>query len=574
MAGISFLLLILQYRHDYMKKLLLMPLLLILASCSNVPEGTALFWGSTNVSYNQNEKPAVIDGEAFMYPAWKGEKIAAEAVLWTETDITDATVSVGCVRNGLKCIPSDNIEISFAKYVMSDGFQEGYGQCGFRNKADFDSLLVADMLGDPFMEKIDGKSCQPIWLSIKVPHDAAPGTYKGSVKLVSAEGTQKLPFSFEVVDRILPEPSEWKYHLDLWQNPYSVARYHGVEPWSEEHFRYMEPVMKILAEAGQKVITTTILDRPWNGQTEDAFGSMVTKTLKADGSWEYGYEVFDKWVEFMMGLGIDRQINCYSMIPWHLEFDYIDEADGKMKTIKADPTSGEYRSYWSSFISDFADHLREKGWYEKTVIAMDERPEDQMKAALEVIHSVQPDFKVSLAGNWHESLESNLYDYCIAFRQDYPEGILEKRKNEGKVSTVYTCCAERYPNTFMASPHAEAVWIPWYVLSKGYDGYLRWAYNSWTADPVSDARFRAWPAGDCYMVYPDGRSSIRMEKLIEGIQDYEKALIIIERWENEGNMDRLSAIEECLSVFTYENLTENGAEEAVLKAKTEVLHAY
>ena len=209
-----------------------------------------------------------------------------------------------------------------------------------------------------------------------------------------------------------------------------------------------------------------------------------------------------------------------------------------------------------------------------TVIAMDERPEDQMKAALEVIHSVQPDFKVSLAGNWHESLESNLYDYCIAFRQDYPEGILEKRKNEGKVSTVYTCCAERYPNTFMASPHAEAVWIPWYVLSKGYDGYLRWAYNSWTADPVSDARFRAWPAGDCYMVYPDGRSSIRMEKLIEGIQDYEKALIIIERWENEGNMDRLSAIEECLSVFTYENLTENGAEEAVLKAKTEVLHAY
>lgn len=557
-----------------MKKLFLLPLLLIFAACGNSLKDTSLFWGSTNESYNQNEKPETTGSGAFLHPAWKGEKIAAEAVVWTEMNITDAEVSVSCVRNGLKCIPAENIEVSFAKYVMSDGFQDGYVQCGFRNKEDFDSLLVADMLGDSYMTDIDKNTCQPVWLSIKVPHNAVPGTYKGKVKLKSAEGTLKLPFSFEVVDMTLPEPSEWEYHLDLWQNPYSVARYHGVKPWSEEHFRYMEPVMKILAEAGQKVITTTILDKPWNGQTEDAFGSMVTKTLKSDGTWEYGYEAFDRWVQFMMDLGIDRQISCYSMIPWHLEFDYYDETLGQMCTMKAAPSSKEYKTYWGHFISDFADHLREKGWYEKTVIAMDERPEDQMKAALEVIHSVQPDLKVSLAGNWHESLESHLYDYCIAFRQDYPEGILEKRKEEGKISTVYTCCAERYPNTFMASPHAEAVWIPWYVLAKGYDGYLRWSYNSWTADPVADARFRAWPAGDCYIVYPEGRSSIRMEKVIEGIQDYEKARILIEKWKNEGNQARLSALEESLKAFTYENLSENGAEEAVLKAKTEVLHAY
>ena len=557
-----------------MKKLLLLPLLLIFAACGNSLKDTSLFWGSTNESYNQNEKPETTGSGAFLHPAWKGEKIAAEAVVWTEMNITDAELSVSCVRNGLKSIPAENIEVSFAKYVMSDGFQDGYVQCGFRNKEDFDSLLVADMLGDSYMTDIDKNTCQPVWLSIKVPHNAVPGTYKGKVKLTSVEGTLKLPFSFEVVDMTLPEPSEWEYHLDLWQNPYSVARYHGVKPWSEEHFRYMEPVMKIMAEAGQKVITTTILDKPWNGQTEDAFGSMVTKTLKSDGTWEYGYEAFDRWVQFMMDLGIDRQISCYSMIPWHLEFDYYDEALGQMCTMMAAPSSKEYKTYWGHFISDFADHLREKGWYEKTVIAMDERPEDQMKAALEVIHSVQPDFKVSLAGNWHESLESHLYDYCIAFRQDYPEGILEKRKEEGKISTVYTCCAERYPNTFMASPHAEAVWIPWYVLAKGYDGYLRWSYNSWTADPVADARFRAWPAGDCYIVYPEGRSSIRMEKIIEGIQDYEKARILIEKWKNEGNQARLSALEESLKAFTYENLSENGAEEAVLKAKTEVLHAY
>ena len=309
------------------------------------------------------------------------------------------------------------------------------------------------------------------------------------------------------------------------------------------------------------------MDRPWNGQTEDAFGSMVTKTLRTDGSWEYGYEAFDRWVEFMMELGIDRQISCYTMIPWNLEFDYFDEAQGCMTVVKAEPTGNEYRNYWGRFLSNFADHLREKGWYEKTVIAMDERSEDAMKAALELIRSVQPDFKVSLAGNWHESLEPELYDYCIAFRQEYPEGIVAKRQAEGKVTTVYTCCAERYPNTFMVSPHAEAVWIPWHVLSKGYDGYLRWAYNSWTADPVADARFRAWPAGDCFIVYPDGRSSIRMEKFIEGIQDYEKARILMEGWAEEGMQEKIGKLNEILSSFTYEEITDKGPEEAVHKAK-------
>lgn len=542
--------------------------LMLLASCSTRIETAQFSWGDTDVHYAMEEWPDALAEKAFTYPAWRGEKIAAEAVLWSETELSNLKVKASRLHNGLNCIPVENVNVQFVRYVMSDVLQDGYGQCGFRNKADYDSLYVADMIDQPVLDTLKAGSCQPVWFSVKVPADAKPGIYKGKVALTSDQGKLELPVEFEVLDMTLPEPSDWKFHLDLWQNPYSVARYHGVELWSEDHFKYMEPVMKILADAGQKVITTTILDRPWNGQTEDAFGSMVTKILKADGSWEYGYEAFDKWAEFMMGLGIDRQISCYSLIPWHLEFDYFDEALGEMKTMKAEPTSNEYKNYWGRFISDFADHLRAKGWYEKTVIAMDERPEDSMKAALELIRSVQPDFKVSLAGNWHDSLERELYDYCIAFRQEYPEGVAQKRQSEGRVTTVYTCCSERYPNTFVVSPHAEAVWIPWYVLSKGYDGYLRWAYNSWTADPVADARFRAWPAGDCYIVYPDGRSSIRMEKFIEGIQDYEKARILMTRWAEEGNQEKLDALNEALRSFTYEEITLNGPEEAIRNAKS------
>ncbi len=508
------------------------------------------------------------DASVFAYPIWKGEKTGAIASISSNDDLKNVRVKVSGFRSGNSSIPASAAQVFFIREVMADTFQEGYGQCGNRRKEDFDSLLVADMLDPAPSVDIPSGHNQQIWMSIRIPSDTEPGTYSGKMTLISDKGRKNIPVEFKVAPYTLPEPSEWAFHLDLWQNPYAVARYHGVEPWSSEHFRHMEPVMKILADAGQKVITATILDRPWNGQTEDPFGSMVTKTLRKDGTWKYDYEVFDRWVEFMTGLGIDRQINCYSMIPWKLEFDYFDEASGETRYIRCAPSSNEYRLYWGNFISDFAAHLREKGWFGKTVIAMDERSEEDMKIVMQLIHGVEPDFKVSLAGNGHPSLEEHLYDYCLAFRQAFPQEVLRKRKEEGKISTFYTCCAERYPNTFLISPQSEASWIPWHAFAKGYDGYLRWAYNSWTEDPVKDARFRSWPAGDCFIVYPDGRSSVRMERLLEGIQDYEKARLSMQRWETEGDTASISRMKKALERFNFADLTDNGAEDAIKEAKS------
>src|SRR5262249_15458597 len=62
-----------------------------------------------------------------------------------------------------------------------------------------------------------------------------------------------------------------------------------------------------------------------------------------------------------------------------------------------------------------------------------------------------------------------------------------------------------------------------------YDGFLRWAYDSWPADPLRDARYVSWPAGDCFLVYPGANSCIRFEKLREGIADFEKIRILKEK---------------------------------------------
>ena len=51
---------------------------------------------------------------------------------------------------------------------------------------------------------------------------------------------------------------------------------------------------------------------------------MIGKIKNLDGSWTYNYEVFDKWDSFMINeVGISGQINCYTLIPWALNFDYM-----------------------------------------------------------------------------------------------------------------------------------------------------------------------------------------------------------------------------------------------------------
>ena len=70
---------------------------------------------------------------------------------------------------------------------------------------------------------------------------------------------------------------------------------------------------------------------------------MIAKMRQIDGTWKYDYTVFDRWVQFMMDLGIDKQIDCYTLVPWHYVFDYYDCATNSTKQVKCEPKQQAYR---------------------------------------------------------------------------------------------------------------------------------------------------------------------------------------------------------------------------------------
>ena len=420
--------------------------------------------------------------------------------------------------------------------------------CGRHEVDAYGEVLVADRITPDNPTVLAGGSLRGLWMTVQVPQNVVPGIYEGCVEL-TCEGKETIyNYSVNVLDRTLPSPKEWTFHLDLWQNPYAVARVHNVELWSKEHFDVLRPYMLKLAAGGQKAITATLIDRPWNGQTYDPFGSMVTWVKKADGTWWYDFTIFDRWVEFMMSCGIDKEITCFSMIPWKLSFRYYDQATHSHKYINCAPGEDAYAQFWGGMLSAFAAHLKEKGWFEKTFISMDERSLQQMQAAIKVIKEYAPGMKISMAGNYHPEIEADIHDYCLdifAYGAYTPE-LLATRRAQGKVSTYYTCCSAEYPNLFTFSDPADAAFIALEALAKDLDGYLRWAYNSWTITPEEDSRFTAWPAGDTYVIYPFSLSSIRWERLVQGIQLFEKYKILLAEAKSAGNEIRVAELEKLL----------------------------
>ena len=503
-------------------------------------------WGVIDIRYPLDCKTRVGDYRVNTVAAWRGERVNLQLVVTNEYSEKECSVEYrfSDLKQGRYIIPASNVVGGFVQPVITDKFTG----CGKHAVDAHGEILVADRITDTNPTVLDAGSCRGLWLTVQVPQDAEPGTYKGYVELVCNGKKNKYEYFVNVSNYQLPAPKDWTFHLDLWQNPYAVARVHNVELWSEEHFDVLRPYMLKLASAGQKAITATLIDRPWDGQTYDPFGSMVTWVKRADGTWWYDFTIFDRWVEFMMSCGIDKEITCFSMIPWKLSFRYYDQASHSHKYINCAPGEEAYAQFWGGMLSAFSAHLKEKGWFEKTFISMDERSLQQMQAAIKVIREYAPGMKISMAGNYHPEIEADIYDYCLdifAYGAYTPE-LLAQRRAQGKVSTYYTCCSAEYPNLFTFSAPADAAFIALEALKKGLDGYLRWAYNSWTVDPEEDSRFTAWPAGDTYVIYPFSISSIRWERLVQGIQLFEKYKIKLAEAKADGDEERVAELEKLL----------------------------
>lgn len=495
--------------------------------------------GSLDVLYQPDKKPEQPEITTWTATAWKGERVNGKFVVWsdTETKHTRLSVTALAAEDGHR-IDSEHLKPHFQRYVLADG------------------KPFADIIDTARYIDIPERTIRPIWLMIDVPSNTAAGIYDGKLT-VQGNGGKEVLFDLKltVVDRTLPPPSQWKFWLDLWISPWAIARYHQVELWSDEHFVMLKPYLKTAANMSQNCLHVSITDKTSGYQTYDPYDSLIKKTKNPDGSWTYDYSVFDRYVSLATECGLRGQINCDSMVTWGNNYYYYDGATGDYIGKKLKPGSPQYDEIWNPFLKDFARHLKEKGWFERAVIYFNERDPAETMKAVELVQKYAPGLNCALAGTNHKEYYTTMRDYSLIIRDvaKVSDEVRAQRLSLREVTTFYVCCNPKRPNCFTFSAPIESVWMGWFAAAKGLDGFLRWNFNMWSRDPFATTDYGTWPSGDTLLVYPGPRSSIRFERLREGIRDYEKIRILRKEWKRQGaaGQKKIAELEELLKFFQY-----------------------
>lgn len=464
--------------------------------------------------------------------AWRGDRVHRQVALWCATSVEGLTLKCDGLSGAFGAIPASAVSIYSVGYVKGD--QLPYS-CDARHEP---AVLVPDVLIENAQASLPKGTRQSYWITIDVPSDTVAGNYRGGL-LVSGDGVQSatLEVRLKVLDLVLPKPSEWAFHLDLWQFPSASLERHKeafpqgnrIELWSNEHLEMLEPFYRTLASAGQKAISTYIKPGAMGAP------SMVQHICRRDGEWDYDYTAFDRYVETLHKWGITGQINAFSLVGWNRdEYVFWDAATESEVTQMLGLTSPEYREAWSRFLTDFRRHLARKGWLGKTVLYMDEVNNESMLAVIDLIKSHDPAWKIGLAYGHLPSEEvlGQLYDASGLLG---PVSQDDSPNTTELVRTFYTSCTQLLPNPYITPTNnpAEMTWMAWHAAAEGYDGYLRWAYDYWRNQDPLDPRDGGLTAGDFSLVYRSSnessmgcRSSVRFELLREGIQDFEKIRLL------------------------------------------------
>ena len=99
---------------------------------------------------------------------------------------------------------------------------------------------------------------QVVWVTVNVPPNAPPGRYAGQLTLTPGGS---VPVLLEIGAWVAPSPNDFGGWMSLLNSPASVARYYGVEKWSDEHFDLLTPTLREMGRIGNHLLYITPVGR-------------------------------------------------------------------------------------------------------------------------------------------------------------------------------------------------------------------------------------------------------------------------------------------------------------------------
>jgi hypothetical protein len=351
----------------------------------------------------------------------KGLKVAAG----------DLTMAGGAGR-----IPAAQIRVRYAEPV---DVKKSFVQLipySYTNMARFDGLLEQPpaevavqniavpkkaILPEGFGTPAPG-AVQPVWVTVRVPADAAAGEYAGKVA-VQADGLARteIPLRLVVHDWKVPDPRDFTVHHNIWQSHESVAVYYKVPLWSDRHFELMGRSLALMKEVGGKLCVLHLINEAFcMGNSQ----SMVRWVKQADGTYTHDYAVFDRYLDLYektcgkpglvilsvwgrgadgdrtMSFGKEIDMPAYARRPRH-KVMLLDPATGKVEPMDQPPYgTPESVAFWKPVLTGVRERLVKRGWFDVTALGSGDDAVPLPKT-IAGFREIWPD------GKWHSISHTN-----------------------------------------------------------------------------------------------------------------------------------------------------------------------
>lgn len=444
------------------------------------------------------------------------ERESFQIVLRPSEGLSDVSIEVGELHNqdGSGVIAADRIDIARVKYVpvvkpsqtKVDG-QGVDGEAGFMWNEQEDSS--PGWYPDPLPREHTGLDLEadrnhPFWITVFAPQGTPPGIYEGALS-VTAKGKQtvEVPVSIRVWDFELPQA----FHTH--NSAYFPKRHNSLESSQEVYQLFASHHFSMTPLLAEPIITFDGTDVKLDTEAFDREAQIALD--------EYGMNVL-----YMPGWDLYRLPKAAAAVDTKWHGFTVSHREGEL----AEP----FKQAFTNYLQAMTQHLKSKGWLEKTRITVVDEPSTTADFSLsqqfsELVRRASPGVQVMVT-RWPRPELMGVPDiWSLGFFQ--LDQMRQARKRGEQL--------EWYPNwhPLIDRPLMNTRIVGWVMWKHNITGILIWRVNhGWGSDPeqvwraprydYADGR-TIW--GNGLLLYPDDSfnpvNSIRWEILRDAIEDYE-----------------------------------------------------
>jgi len=452
-------------------------------------------------------------------------------------DLGRVTIYVSPLRHAESSVllPENSIKLNFVGSIPIEQNTPKYRKADLIRPA---PARFPDYLAEEKETSVEKGTYKAVFLTVKIPRDADAGTYTGSIIAKTCgtgfqpvvhgqdgRATRSLPLRLTVYPLTLPD--ERHLMVTEWYTTGRFQKFHGIDSSDPEQFyRMLGIYASNMAEHRQNVFRVSL--------------DLISSKLSEGGKFKFDFSRFDKWAQIFWDTGRMNLLETgfvarFGEGGWSSheivlrDFRVEKESTSRMITVPG-------KEFLPQFLPALENHLREKGWLEKTVFHIADEPSNHnvmsWREASQFVHEHAPALRrIDAIETTHcfDRLEIWVpkLDYLATWYDTY-----EKARQQGCELWFYTVGIFQkgsYPNKTVDVPLIESRILHWLNYRFGLKGYLHWGFNSWTDDPYNGPGEHR---GDGWHVYPrdparrepkkDGLiNSLRWEQMRNGIQDYE-----------------------------------------------------